>query len=69
MTILVLGMAVLLFVNQRTLPFGPALVIVVIVLVPAVVLDVLILIGPRARPPGDPLSHHRPRERRPPKRS
>jgi hypothetical protein len=58
MSPIVILMGVWLLVSQQTWPSGPVLLLTIIALVPAAIVDLLVLVGP-AGSRGDPLSRYR----------
>jgi hypothetical protein len=56
MSLVVIGMAVVVFALQRHLLTTSAVVFTLVLLVPAVIVDLMVLFGPRAGSHEDPLS-------------
>lgn len=68
MTLVVLALALVLFLLERNLITGDAVLFLVVLLVPSLVVDLLILFGPKPDMNSDPLGQYRtpqPGRRRP----
>jgi hypothetical protein len=59
MTLVVLALALVLFLLERNLITGDAVLFLVVLLVPSLVVDLLILFGPKPEANSDPLGQYR----------
>jgi hypothetical protein len=59
MTLVVLALALVLFLLERNLITGDAVLFLVVLLIPSLVVDLLILFGPKPDVNSDPLGQYR----------
>lgn len=59
MTLVVLALALVLFLLERNLITGDAVLFLVVLLIPSLVVDLLILFGPKPDVHSDPLGQYR----------
>jgi hypothetical protein len=59
MTLVVFALAVVLFVLQRELITGSAIIFVAVLLIPSLAVDLLVLLGPTPEQTTDPMSQYK----------